>query len=140
MTGDTVVAVLRHRESKMERWNPTSQEIVATREKLRLMLLRLHLLMTQDERDTCSDVSVLLLRLYEVRREDAMKESARLEAFRRLGKDLIREAEERGAKWAIDATDAAYTRMNVQKGLQPLDPVEVCEDAREMEQRKRKTP
>lgn len=51
-------------------------------------------------------------------------------ALRRLGKDLIREAEERGAKWAIDATNAAYARMKVQKGLQPLDPIEVCEEAR----------
>ena len=66
MTGDTVVAVLRHREARaMERWNPTAKEILDAREKLRLLTLRLHLLMTQDERDTCSDVSILLLRLYE---------------------------------------------------------------------------
>jgi len=47
----------------MERWNPTRKEIAAVREKV--ATLSTNKLLTKEDKRLLSDVSVLLLRLYE---------------------------------------------------------------------------
>jgi hypothetical protein len=47
----------------MERWNPTPKEIAEVREKV--AMLSTNKLLTKEDKRLLSDVSVLLLRLYE---------------------------------------------------------------------------
>jgi len=50
----------------VERWNPTQQEIAEVREKVDL--LSTNKLLTKEDKRLLSDVSILLLRLYETTR------------------------------------------------------------------------